>query len=408
MAKSAAVVAMICAVIAVCPGVASATKARVAALGGGADYFDDDRNVLRWYADLGTGDNVALLDLGQYDLRDGEDLTESRLSGQSGGVITRLDEKERWGSFGAFFFSDANTAAPGEGFSNYRGGCISLLYARLFGPVRVGTGFRGTSYSDGQNRNGEPLTIRDDFRHDWGLGLQADVSRSVSVDLAGEVRWIISRLVDADRNLWETGSWSKDSFAVRARTHIAVSDGITLTSLADYVRDSHMGYSNELADMAVIDGWLLRLGLSLRSEPRPGRSYMLTVEYGDGSDDHTGLRSLYADYWSQTRRWHSIGVRAAAEIELRPWLVARCAVRYERMADEADRLWPAENLDYWYRYRAVGVAVPLSVGCTARWRDLEIDMAYNDGGSPHLTDVSGDGRPAEESRFATVSLRFLF
>ncbi len=62
-----------------------ATSSRIRSLGGSSGYFEDDHNVLRWFGSLPEYGNLAVVELGTFDLDadDDDDDWSARVNGQA-------------------------------------------------------------------------------------------------------------------------------------------------------------------------------------------------------------------------------------------------------------------------------------------------------------------------------------
>ena len=74
----------------ICATEAVATSSRIRSLGGSGGYFEDDNNVLRWYGSLPEYGNLAVVELGTFDLdADNYEPWDGLVSGQGGGFHVR-------------------------------------------------------------------------------------------------------------------------------------------------------------------------------------------------------------------------------------------------------------------------------------------------------------------------------
>jgi len=387
---------------------AVADTARLAALGGNADYVQDERAVLRWYASGVDHDGVAVFDLGRFDTGGGGKPWSDRISAQSGGVHARLGHDGQWGTAAAYFHTDGVQAAPTQIHADYPGGAFSLVWARAWGGWTVGAGFRGSTNSDFGYDEATVIMGRTDYRHDWGLGLRRRLSSRALVEVAGEVRDVQFAYDDQARNISVADAGHR-SYGVRARATLALSPQVTMIPLCDYARDIQTIYSEPLGDVAGEDAWQLRLGLGWNVERPNGDRLVFSAEYRDARENQDGLGSLYRDFDLQQRKWWSINVRAAAESDLRPWLTARVSLQYRRVDDEAKLAWLDPQLPVRYGYDVhIGVDTPLGVGVTARTGRFLLDAAYNDRAPLSLTTAPDANTPRQAANYATLSVRYLY
>lgn len=405
-AAALAAAALITAALAAAP--AAATTARLAALGGNADYVADERAVLRWYAAGVDHHGVAVFQLGRFDTGGGGRPWSERIAAQAGGVHARLGRDGRFGTAAAWFHTDAVQAAPSGVHAAYPGGSFSLAWARTWGAWDLGLGFRGTTSGKYEFDQDSAVAGREDYRHDWGLGARRRLGEGLVLEVAGEVRNVMFGLRDDDRRIRAEDSGSR-SYGLRARLRWAVSPEVALVPLVDYARDIHAVYSPALGDVAAEDAWQLRAGLGCTVARPGGDRLVFSAEYLDAHEDQDGLGSLYRDYDRLRRRWWAVHVRAAAESAVLPWLTVRASLQYRRVDDERSLTWldPVNPTRYGHDLH-LGVDTPLGLGLTAAAGRFRLDAAYNDRAPLSLATVPDADAPREAANFATVSLRYLY
>ena len=387
---------------------AAASTARLAALGGG-DYLDDERAVLRWYADLVDHPNLAVFELGRFDSGGGGQPWSDEISAQGGGIHARFDEAGRWGTLAAYFHSRAVEGSAGQVGADYPGGSFSLVYARSQGRLDLGLRFRGTSYAEYGGTAGSDLSGREDYRHVMGLGARWRHDEGLSFEIAGEIRDITQRTVDENRALSYLGAGGRDSYALRARARVGLSETVTLVPLLAYARDICDVYSLQLEDVAQLDGYLLQAGFGLDLVRGDGDLVVFSAEYRDGKDNQDGIGSLYRAYDTQRREWFTILVRVGVEERLLPWLTVRASLQYRRVDDEAVLLLPGTTGPAAYDDSGrIAVTTPLGLGLTAAAGRFRLDAAYNDQAPLSQATVPDANAPREAANFVTVSLRYLF
>ena len=229
-AATLAVAALLTAVLAAVD--AHATLTRTRALGGGADYLEDDAGAMTWYAALLDYPDQAQLALGDYD-HAADGAWNQRTSGGGGALHAAVGPGGRWGTVGVYAQEDLPKGEPGGG--------INLLAARRFG--RLGVALRGgfTSYSRGANSTetdgyGESL-----YYHSYGAGARWDASDAVYGDLAAE---IVNVQGDAaEEGLWRLPTqqtWS--TWGVRTRWFVGMGETVAVVPLLDYRRDDRQVY----------------------------------------------------------------------------------------------------------------------------------------------------------------------
>jgi hypothetical protein len=396
--------------LATVPAAAVASSARLAALGGNADYLPDEREVLRWYAAGVDHDHLVVFDLGRFDTGGGGQAWSDRIAGQAGGVHLRFDGEGRWGTAHAYFHTAAVQAAPSEVHADYPGGSFSLGWARRFGAWDMGAGFRGTTYAQTTGEtDGGPAAGREDYRHDWGAGLRRRFADGGAVELAGEIRNVMFRMVDTAREISEPGKNDTRSYGVRARGRIPLATGVALVPLVDYMRDLQTVYSPQLADVAGFDAWMLRAGVACHLDRGDGQRLLVSCEIRDARENHAGRGGLYRAYDKLHRDWWSLFVRAAVESEPTAWLTLRVSLQYRRIDDEAVASWFGQDAtagDVVDARRVVDV--PLGLGVAVHHGRFDLDASYNDVSPLSTPDVPDANASRETANFAILSLRYAY
>ncbi len=389
---------------------AGATTARLSALGMSPDWITDERESIRWYASGVDHSNVAAMDLGRFDTGGGGQTWSERISGQSGGVHVKFDEAGKWGTVVTYFNSEAVQGSAGHVNGDFPGGSIKIMYALPLGPIDLGASFGGSSYHKSQNSDDTWGTFRSDFRHDLGFGMRWRIRPGLRLELAGERRQVQMDLSDDRRGIRHSFN-AADSFGVRGRLRVQLSEKVSLVPLLDYTRDIVDIYSLQLDDAAHLDGWLLRAGFAFQVKNPDQTNLFFSGEYRDGKDNHQSIGSAYRKYDVQEREWYSYHARVAVETPLNSWLTLRASVQYRRTADSSFLAWPApdgfETLD-WEKSHEVRVETPLGVGAAASLGNFTLDAAYNDKAPLSLTRVPDANTPRESANFATLSLRYRF
>ena len=387
---------------------AAATAARLAALGGNADYVADERAVLRWYAAGVDHHGLAVFDPGRFDTGGGGQPWSERIAAQAGGLHARLGRDGRFGTAAIYFHTDAVGAAPSHVHAGYPGGAFSFVWARPLGAWDLGLGFRGTTHADYGFDEATTVAGREDYRHDWGLGLRRRVSDRLSVEVAGEMRNVMFGYRDDDRAIRVEDTGSR-SYAVRARAAWRPAPAIVVAPLVDYVRDIHIVYSDVLDDVAYEDAWQLRLGAGCTLTRPGGDRLVFSAEYLRAAEDQDGRGSLFRDFDRLRRQWWEVRVRAAAESDVLPWLTTRVSMQYRRVDDDHTVSWADPLLPTRYAVGAyLGVDTPLGLGLTARAGRFRVDAAYNDQAPLSLAVVPDADSPRERGNFATLSVRYLY
>ncbi len=389
---------------------AGATTARLSALGMSPDWITDEREAVRWYASGVDHSNVAAMDLGRFDTGGGGQTWSERISGQSGGVHVKFDEAGKWGTAATYFNSEAVQGSVGHVNGDFPGGNIKVMYALPLGPIDLGAGFGGSSYHQSQDSDETWGTFRSEFRHDLGFGIRWRIRPGLRLELAGERRQVQMDISDNRRGIAHRFN-AAESFGIRGRFQMKLSETVTLVPLLDYTRDILDIYSLQLDDAAHLDGWLLRTGFAFQVNNPDETNLYFSGEYQDGKDNHQSIGSAYRKYDAQWREWYSFHARAAVEKPLNSWLTLRASVQYRRSADSSFLVWPTpygpEALD-WGSGADIRVETPLGLGVAATLGDFTLDAAYNDKAPLSLTRVPDANTPRETANFATLSLGYRF
>ncbi len=390
---------------------ASATSARLAALGMNSDWITDEREAVRWYASGVDHGGVAVMDLGRFDTGGGGQPWSERISSQAGGVHVRFDQDGRWGTGAVYFDSQAVQGSVGHVHGDFPGGSIRAMYAVPLGAIDLGASFGGSSFHEGNYADDASVGSRYEYHHDLGLGLRWRIAQKLQLEIAGERRQVQLGLGDVSRGIHSGDINTADSFGWRLRLKVQLSETVTLVPLLDYTRDILPIYSQQLDDLAQMDGWLVRTGFAFQVEKPDQTMLFFSGEYQDGKDNHQSLGSAYRKYDTQRRNWYSYHARAAVESPITSWLTVRASVQYRRTAESSFLLWPTpvgpDALD-WESQGHVAVDTPLGLGVAATFGEFTLDAAYNDKAPLSLTRVPDANTPRESANFATISLGYRF
>jgi hypothetical protein len=387
-----------------------ATTARLSALGMSPDWITDERETVRWYGSGVDHSNVAAMDLGRFDTGGGGQTWSERISGQGGGVHVKFDEAGKWGTAATYFHSEAVQGSVGHVNGDFPGGSIKVMYALPLGPIDLGAGFGGSSYYRNEDGDDTRGVYRSEYRHDLGFGMRWRILSGLRLELAGERRQVQMGVSDDRRGLAHEYN-AAESFGVRGRLQVQLSETVTLVPLLDYTRDILDIYSLPLDDAAHLDGWLLRTGFAFLIKNPDRTNLFFSGEYQDGKDNHQSIGSAYRKYDAQWREWYSFHARAAVEKPLNSWLTLRASVQYRRTADSSFLVWPTPNgpeaLD-WQNIGDIRVETPLGLGVAVTLGSFTLDAAYNDKAPLSLARVPDANSPRESANFATLSLGYRF
>ncbi len=383
---------------------AAATVARVEALGGLGGYLEDQSNVLPWYGSLLDYPDLAVLELGDYDLEGHPDLREQQASDQGASFHARLDQRRRWGVLAAYLES-----LPGLPRDGVR---LTGLYGRTFGPVGAVVTFGGTSYQESRDRDEEPYEARWNYHHVAGAGLRWSLSERLYADLAGEVINTQFGYQDNGREILFDGGSTWESFGVRARAFWGPDERVALVPLFEHLEQHRPTYSLDLEDVADLDSRLTRVGLGVNLLLDADNLLVFSAEYRDVESDQIGPGNLGALYDQSLEDHYSVGVRFGVESRVLSWLTGRAAARYLRFQGTVlQRRFPVEGVtDPALRYDFdVRADVALSLGLALHLGRFEADFVVNDDAPFNLGGlVTNAGEEGESAQFTRVSLLYSF
>lgn len=342
---------------------AGATDARVRALGGIADGFEDDSNALRWPGSL--ADYAGQADLGLAEI-DADGATTA-----SGHANVAFAENGRWGVLGLAF---GDRLPEGE-----RGGFFAAGYAHRLGPVEAALTFRGTTYGTAANPTGEgAFHVDTRYLHSWGIGARADLADGFYVDAAAEL--IRNELEYEDEALGiDLHDLSSDSHAWRLRGFARMSDRVVLVPHVAYSHEVRPTVHEALGGVADIAAWSVVAGLSCNGLLDPDNLVLVSLDYVSLQRDWTARFPSYATYDAGWRDMWQFVVRAGVESRVKPWLTVRAGVVYRRSTDESYLIEALDGVanDYDYRWD-VAVAIPLTAGVGLHLGDFDADVAIHD------------------------------
>jgi len=378
-----------------------ATTSRIRNLGGEGDYFEDDANVLRWFGSLADYPDLAVLELGEMQLGDASDVAGDRIRNRGGAMHLQLTDPVNVGTFAMYFQTDLPEPEPG--------GSFSALYSHTLLGLQLGAYFRGTSYGTAANN---PTTegLQGDARyfHNYGLGLRADLSDRLYVDLAGELIHTQLEYHDAARGIADDDS-RLDSGAARARAFWAVTDDVALVPVFDYLSELRATYLDILDDTTGLDAWQISTGLGANALLDPDNLLIVSVEYRKRHEDYAARHPWLSDYDFRWREFWTIRARVGIESRLLPWLTLRASTAYRRLTDEQYTWQDLEDGSRIFEYGwDVNVTVPISLGVGMHFGAFDADLVFNDEAPfsfGYLLTGADDGNTAN---FTSITLSYGF
>jgi hypothetical protein len=382
---------------------AHATLTRTGALGGGADYLEDDAAAMVWYAALLDYPDQAVLALGDYD-HDADGSWNRRTLGGGGALHAALGPGGDWATLGVYAQEDLPEGEPGGG--------IDLLAARRFG--RLGLALRGgfTSYSRGANSTETDGSGESLYYHSYGVGARWDMSDDVYADLAGEIVNVQGDAAEED--LWRLPTqqtWS--TWGLRTRWFVAAGENLAIVPLLDYRRDDRQAYDPTVAAPADRHAWRTTAGVGFDLLPDGDNLVVVSAEYRQGRQRHDRLpgSSTMWEYDAADLRYKEIHVRVGLESRVLAWLTLRGGLAYQRLqrelrAERGDTL--PDQPDRWYEDKDIDVLVPVTLGLGLHLGAIHADVLLN-GRHPATWGTFPFGpTSAEEGTFTSVTVGYDF
>ncbi|PIE75733.1 hypothetical protein CSA17_05915 [bacterium DOLJORAL78_65_58] len=283
---------------------AHATTARIHALGGDADFFEDDAGITRWYGSLADyPDHLALM-AGTFNIPDGYWLTPSRkISGPAATLVKHLDKAGRWGTVG-LAWRDLDTDDDLFLENNRLRENVQFLYGHNLGPVDA-----TLSYGHGSWRVDDGAAVRDHGAHTFGLGARLDLNPDAYLDLAWDMRRT-SRHDEGPEKIHN----------LRGRAFVGLTERTVLVPVAERIREQRVHPFSAVNNPQAADHRLTRLGLGLDFLPDTDHLLLLGLLYEDG-------RRHYAGYHESWTAWL---LRSGFESRVSAWLTVRGGLTYIR------------------------------------------------------------------------------
>lgn len=387
---------------------AAASSTRAHSLGGRADYFEDDSNVLRWYGSLADYPNLVVLESGHFNVANGYEDTDGRkVSGPAAGIHLRFDQAGKWGTGGLYFHGQSDASDPGSLHRGQLDSGFSALYSVPLGPVQLGLMARRAEETQFQGVSDDLITLGFGYersRTDIGLGLRFDLADRAYLDLAADVRNIQDRAWGNDpvNPDWSTDTFdSWDNYGLRARGFVAVGERWVLAPVLEYVSEGFTGTGlasgNLYRETSANDGRLFRLGAALDYYPNADAFLVMSAEFLDGRVDHQ-LQDLEG---APTAEWvedyQVFSTRIAYEVRVAFWMTLRAATGFEHVHNRGTFFTPRTGSD-----------IPLSLGAGLNFNTLVLDVALTDREPRGLSAYSPDLAAAPGATWLSLTLGFEF
>jgi len=375
-------------------GSALATTARVRALGGQSDFYEDAAAVQRWYAALLDYPDRAVLEAGEWNHDTGD------IEGSGGALHLQFDAAGRWGTAAMYFGDDQ--PEPDSG------GWFRLLYGRRFGSVALAATFRGTSWSQAASEPPDhALQGTSRFVHDLGLGARWDLGELSYVDLAAEIREQETDFYDDEHGITVEDDGGFASWGARGRLFQALDRRAAAVLRLEWYRDLRPVTDAVMDGLVDLDRRSFRAGLGFDILVDPDNLLLVSVDYDHREEDRAAVHPFYADWEHGWRDWWRLDVRVGVESRLWPWLTLRAAASYRRTVDERlyTYTWSPDFQERAYAYD-LGVITPVVLGLGLHYGKLDADLVINDRArfDPDLGAARRDR--GEGDTFTSLTLRY--
>lgn len=307
-----------------------ATTVRIASLGGGGDYFEDEANVKSWYGSLVDYPNLATLDFGHFNIYYGyHDDAGRTISGPS--LSIHQDLGGQWGQVYLQLNAIEGDANTGSLYRDDLEGAFSLMYARLVGPVQIGLMYRqGSGEKEGTDTAVFENYLTRSKLHQLGLGLRMDLSESAYLDLVGEIRNTREEfLPDGNSGSEYSGDLESTSdFSVRGRLFLKLGERTALVPLIEYHAADRPVQPQSIGYFPAIDGHLFRLGCGLDFYSDTDHFIYAAGEWNRGSTlyKYGGFIGQTIPAW--TNDWNTYSLLVGWESRFLPWMTLRSSAGY--------------------------------------------------------------------------------
>jgi hypothetical protein len=345
---------------------ALATSARVRALGGQSDFFEDDVAVQRWYGALIDYPDAAYLEAGDWNHDTGD------LDGTAGGLHFQFDAAGTWGTAAMYFGDDLPEPDPG--------GWFRLLYGRRFGGLALAATFRGTSYSQATSEPPDhALQGTSRFLHDLGLGARWDLGDLLYADVAAEIREGEIDYYDNENGITVEDDGGFHSWGARARVFHGIDERAAVVYRLEWYRDRRPVTDAVMDGLVDLDRETFRAGLGFDILVDPDNLLLASVDYDRREEDRDAVHPFYATWEHGWRDWWRLEVRVGVESRLLPWLTLRAAASYRRTVDESlySYTWAPDFEERLYDYD-LGVETPVVLGLGLHYGNVDADLVIND------------------------------
>lgn len=321
--------------LALLAGSSLATQPRITALGGAGDYFEDDTNALRWYGSLGDYDNAVTLDFGHFNIYKGyHDNRENTLSGPSFGARHNLGGNK--GTFAATWFAREDDTPTPTLYRNYREEAFSLMYSRLVGEVQLGLIFQNSPEKEKDPASSDWAFFKTRGQL-WGLGARWDISPSVYIDLAADLRTSTETYFWPENPPHSTyGEMeSERCLNFKGRLFKQLGQRTALVPVVEYLAEERPVPQPTHGYEQYFDGDYLRLGCGLNFFPDTDRFIFIAGQWENGNIHYRADDIIMEESW--TTDWNTYSLKVGWETRTLPWMTMRSSVGYTLNRAEGER-----------------------------------------------------------------------
>jgi len=319
---------------------AHATSSRIVALGEGSAFYEDDRNVMRWYGSLADYPNIVAVESGHFTFDKGYQGRNGRkLSGPGIGGHLQVDDEGTWGTIAVVYHARGDDADPGSLHRGFLGSHMSLMWGKKLDVITIGLLWRNAGET--RTTGATASTIRG--RQEVGFGFRYDLGERAYLDISGETRRLTDRAegTTGGGEPWATPGYdSWDNYGFRARVFWGISERLVLVPLIENISEDFTG--TFFADGGLVQetsdnkGHLWRFGAGLNFLRDPDNMMVLSADFIDARMAHGvhGIDLEPAGIFME--RYRAFLGKVALESRLAHWVVGRFAIGYEHLDNSGD------------------------------------------------------------------------
>lgn len=382
MWRSLIVVCLLCV-----PLAASATSSRVAAMGGGDDYFEDVNNVLRWYGSVASYGGTALFEYGEDENGRGQNDRRAAV------FLSELGADAAWGVGGVFLAHED----PDD--------VIRLAWGKDLGSVQIGLQWRlnweWTAYDD--------VVVWDEvneFAEDqmFGAGARVELGSRSYLDVAADVYQTHRHLTISNLYLCGTG-YRHDTWTGRARLFQGLSERTAIVPLLEIQRRLQPRYDEDVSNFMNTDDQRLAVGLGWNHLPDADTMLVGSFTYTHIDMDQDTPRFYFGPHAREVDS-NVFLTRFGVERRMLSWLTLRAGVwqalwsRDERTLSSADGEPRSSEDD--------GEDLELSLGVSLHIGPFDADLVFRDEAPFNFGSTLTQAGQDAESTWNKITLQYVF